>query len=345
MAGNNQATPAASLMLNPPGHSTLIELASAFITARAIHVLCELRIADHLSSGPRSAAALASATGADERSLRRLLGAAAAHQMVVERDGMYAQGPLGGALETGSPEAAAVQLVGNDAMWNAVRDLRETTRTGAPALAKHRPHPQYREAPGTAHAALLASSMRAFHRGEPEAVAAASDLSGRALAVDVGGSTGSVLAALLKANPGLQGVIYDLPHYAAHAQQLISARGLDGRCRFEAGSFFEAVPRGADVYVLSHVLHDWPDAEALTILKNCREAIGPAGRLLIIEMIQGEGEPDAWAQLYDLILLVSTEGRLRDTSEHSALLRRAAFQLDRVCPTRCSVSIIEASPA
>jgi SAM-dependent methyltransferase len=103
--------------------------------------------------------------------------------------------------------------------------------------------------------------------------------------VDVGGGLGNLLAAFLEANPNLRGTLLELPHVAEAAVQRLHAAGLSHRCDVLEGDFFESIPTGGDVYVLSHVIHDWDEAHCLTLLGNCRRAIAPGGRLLIVEIV------------------------------------------------------------
>src|SRR5262249_38717624 len=134
-------------------------------------------------------------------------------------------------------------------------------------------------------ASLFSETMVGFHAAEPPAVAAGYDFSGLRTIVDVGGATGNLLAAILGRHRGSRGILYDLPHVVRDAPALLQARGVADRVTIEAGSFFESVPGGGDAYLLSHIIHDWPEDKCLTILGNVRRAMQPAGRVLIIEMV------------------------------------------------------------
>jgi O-methyltransferase len=163
--------------------------------------------------------------------------------------------------------------------------------------------------------------------------------------VDVGGGSGNVLAALLEVNPSLHGTVFERPFVAETAVHWLHTAGLNHRCDVLEGDFFESVPTGGDVYVLSHVIHDWDEAHCLTLLGNCRGAIGPRGRLLIVEtVLPGANEPSQ-ARLLDLIMLAnSPSGQERTVDEYRDLLARADFHLERVVPTASPVSVIEALP-
>ena len=121
--------------------------------------------------------------------------------------------------------------------------------------------------------------------------------------------------------------------------------GSPARCAFEPGDFFESVPRGADLQVLKFILHDWTDEECVRILANCRKALEPGGRVLIVEMlVPPEIRPD-FVMLMDLNMLVVTGGRERTEEEFGRILSQAGFRLARVTPTMSPFFLLEARPA
>ena len=125
---------------------------------------------------------------------------------------------------------------------------------------------------------MFSETMVGFHRPEPAAVAAAYDFSQFEIIIDVGGATGNLLATILGRHPEPRGILFDLPHVIRDAPALIKARGLVNRITIEAGNFFESVPTAGGAYLLSHIIHDWSEAQCLTILGNCRRAMKPNSR-------------------------------------------------------------------
>jgi hypothetical protein len=111
-----------------------------------------------------------------------------------------------------------------------------------------------------------------------------------------------------------------------------------------SGNFFEAVPAGGDVYLLSHIIHDWSEDQCLTILRNCRKAMKPSGRLLIVEMVLPAGDVPHPGKMLDMVMLVVPGGQERTQAEYEALLAKAGFRLERVVPTESAVSVVEAFP-
>lgn len=152
------------------------------------------------------------------------------------------------------------------------------------------------------------------------------DWSRFATIVDVGGGRGSVLAAILAANPGMRGHLVDLEPTAAVAEGAFVAHGVRDRAEVTAGSFFDPLPAGAQAYLLVDILHDWDDTHAHRILQRCVQAAGPGGRLLVVEPVG-----DRWAgSEFNLAMLVMYGGRERRIDEFRALCGPHGLVLDAV---------------
>src|SRR5215210_3487232 len=156
--------------------------------------------------------------------------------------------------------------------------------------------------------------------------------------VDVGGGYGSLLAAILRSNPGARGILFDLSHVVASAEEQLAATGVADRCTFVSGDFFVAVPPGGDAYVLSQILHDWDDERCVTILRQCRQAMPDHGKLLIVELVLPSGDAPFFGKWLDLHMLAIPGGRERTAAEYDALFRDAGFALMRVVPTQAGPS-------
>lgn len=327
----------------------VIRLAGGYVFARAIHALAQLGVADHLADGALSAEELARAAGAHAPSLYRLLRSTAALGFFEEdADRRFSLTPLGSALRTGATGHArsAVRTLGSEGMWRAFGEFLNSVRTGEAALKRRRGLTPFYDLGGSPEqAALLNETMIGFHGAEAPAVAAAYDFSGVGKLVDVGGGTGGLLTTILLANPGLAGLLYDLPHVVAEARTLIESKGLSGRCEVSGGDFFESVPAGGDAYMLSHVVYDWDEERCLRLLGNCRRAMRGGARLLVIDPVITPGNDFHEGKFIDLILLATTGGKVRTEEEHAALLARAGFRLTRVVATPSPVSVVEAVPA
>ncbi|XXY17245.1 methyltransferase [Sorangium sp. So ce216] len=191
------------------------------------------------------------------------------------------------------------------------------------------------------YAQLASGSDLEVHR----AVVEAYDFSGVRRLVDVGGGHGALLAAILSRHPEVRGVVFDQPHVVRGAHANLERAGVAARCELMGGDFFCSVPGGADAYILSAIIHDWSDEDAVLLLKNIRRAIAGGGRLLLVESVIQPGSTPDFGKLLDLEMLIACGGRERTEPEIRALLAAAGFRLARVFPTASATSVIEAVPA
>ena len=180
------------------------------------------------------------------------------------------------------------------------------------------------------------------------AVAAAYDFTRFRRLVDVGGGSGTLIAAILAAAPGLHGILFDLPRGNVDAPHLLAAAGLAERCEVVAGDFFHAIPTGVDACILKSVVHDWEDDKAALILRNCRESLPAGGTLLLVEQVMPDrmeaSSSHRRAALLDLHMLALPGGRERTSAEYKTLLTATGFALQRILPLPASdVSLIVAA--
>jgi hypothetical protein len=330
----------------PPAYAQLIQMGMAHWVSHIVYVAAELSLADHLAKGAMDAEQVAGLTATDAPSVYRLMRTLASLGILAEDSAhRFALTPLGEALKTGAPGSARATILTMASDWwmRGFGQLLYSVQTGKPGFEKHLGMPIFDWlAKHPEEASMFSETMVGFHGAEPPAVAAGYDFSGLKTIVDVGGATGNLLAAILGKHAGARGVLYDLPHVVRDAPALIKARGLSDRVTIESGSFFDSVPAGGDAYLLSHIIHDWSEAQCLTILANCRRAMNPASKLLIIEMVLPEGNTPHPGKLLDLMMLVGPGGRERTEAEYGALLGKAGMRLTRVVPTESAVSVVEA---
>jgi hypothetical protein len=340
---------------DPPPATAVMNLSTAYQASRALYVAAKLGLPDLLADGgPRSADHLAAATGSHAPSLRRLLRALAAFGVFTEDDdGCFALGPLGGCLRADAPGSvrALVLMQGDEDFWRTWGELEHCVRTGETAAKRlfgsEDAFARYAADPRLG--AVFNAGMTVLSATTAAALVAAYDFSGATRVVDVGGGQGWLMAAILRANPGLRGVLFDLSSVVEGAPRLLAEAGVADRCEVLGGEMFEAVPGGGDLYVLSRVVHDWEDGRAVAILRNCRRAMDGHARLLLVERVLPDRvEPAPTVQplvLSDLNMMVRTGGRERTAGEFGALLAGAGLRLVRVVPTGGPVSLVQATPA
>jgi hypothetical protein len=321
-----------------------MEMIMAQLVSRLINLAATLRLSDHLSDGPKSAEELARLTGTHAQSLYRVLRTLCMLGFFTEDPThRFSLTPLGATLKSGTPTHAAAIILAGDLITRSLDHLLHSVQTGETGFQKSYGTSVFEwlgEHP--TEASLFNQTMVGVHGKEPAAVAAAYDFSQVKTLADVGGSTGNLLCTILERHPGPGGILFDLPHVAREASAVIRQRGLTDRIRIEAGSFLEKVPAGADAYLLSHVIHDWTEAQCLTILGNCRRAMKADAKLLLVEMVLPEGDAPHPGKMLDIVMLVAPGGRERTPAEYDALLTKAGFRMTRVVPTPSPVSVVEA---
>jgi O-methyltransferase/methyltransferase family protein len=345
-------TPDASAPPLPPPFA-LSRLATSYWAPQAVYAAAALGIADALGDGPRDAAAIARTVQADAGALGRLLRALVVLGIVADTgDGAYELTPLGACLRSGTRDSVRswVLLVGGPICWNAWGRLVDVVRTGkpVPALDGHGSWVDWQSTHPEA-AAVFDDAMVELTRQLAAAIAVSYDFAGLGTIVDVGGGYGALLPPILKANPGLRGIVFDLPKCRDGARRLIEKTGLAERYEFVGGSFFDdAIPR-ADAYVVKSVIHDWDDERSRAILRNVRRAMPERARLLVVEPIVPENlhaSPLAGMLAHtDLNMMVVTGGRERTEAEYRSLVESAGLRVARVIPTPAAMSIVEAVPA
>ena len=332
-----------------PAHVQLIQMGSAFWVSRIVYAAAKLGLADQLEAGPRSAAELSGATRTHAPSLHRLMRTLASLGILTECDAQrFALTPLGEALKSGAPGSARASLLAFGSEWQsgAWQQIMHSLETGKSGMEKAWNMPLFDHlAQHPEEAALFSETMVGFHGTEPPAVAAAYDFSQFEIVVDLGGATGNLLSAILAQHARPRGVLFDRSHVVGEAPALLAAHGVAERVSIVAGDFFETVPVGGDAYLLSHIIHDWNEDQCLTILDNCRKAMKPSSRLMIIESVLPAGDTPHPSKVLDMVMLVLTGGQERTEAEYSALLGKAGFRLTSVVATASAVSVVEAVPA
>jgi hypothetical protein len=332
---------------------TLLDLLNGYRVTQALYVAARLGIADRLAGGPQGSEELARATRADARALFRLLRALVSLGVLAEEtNGRLALNEVGALLRSDVPGSlrAGVIFYGDQRHWKAWSQFERCVATGetvwGPRAASAFFEMNSQDPEG---AAIFNAAMTSFTSAFDAAVVAGYDFSPLRTLVDVGGGQGALITSILRANPGLRGILFDIPPVIEGAKARIAAAGLADRCALVGGDCFASVPAGGDAYLLKWVIHDWNDERSLTILRSCRSAMAPDGRLLLVERVVPERiDRSAATQsilLADLNMLVLTGGHERTAGEYRRLLEGAGFAPGRIVPTATPLAIIEATPA
>ncbi|MEU7181380.1 methyltransferase [Streptomyces celluloflavus] len=324
----------------------LLDQAMGHFFSAALRTAAHHRIADRLAEGPRTAEQLADATGTHPPHLRRVLRYLATRGIFREdAAGAYQLTPAARQLCTDAPDSlhTAILMITDEMFLRTSAGMQEAVQHGGAAFER------FFGAPFFDHLLSDPAKRDLFDRGMSslsgpvdDAVAAAYPFPETGTVVDVGGGRGGLLRAVLRRRPRLDGVLFD--QAPPLAQHLLDGDELKGRWRTEEGDFFAAVPEGGDLYVLKHVLHDWPDDACRRILRACRAAMGTGSRLLVVDCVLPQGNAPHFGKTMDVAMMAIVDGQERTADEFATLLSAGGFRLTRTLPTSAFPSIVEAVP-
>ena len=333
--------------------AAMLRLIRGLSVSRALWVAAKLGIADLLEHGPKDGAELAKATGTQASPLLRVLRALCSVGVLTQdHAGQFALTSLGATLRSGAPDSTrawATAMLGGE-HYQAWSDLMHTVRTGE--IAFDHLYGQdvwsYR-AQHSGHAELFDQAMADLSRPFAANLLASYSFARCRRLIDVGGGDGALVEVLLKAIPSLRAVVFDLPHVAANARQRMRAAGLEARCEVIGGNMFDSVPAAGDTYILSRIIHDWPDASAAAILTKCRQAMAAGSTLLAIERLLPDRVDRSIVSeavtFSDLTMMVMNGGRERTEAEFRTLFEATRLGHRRTIATSGEYSVIEGAPA
>jgi hypothetical protein len=326
----------------------LLGMIHGYWNSQVVRAAADLRLADHLAAGPRTAQDVAGLESSDPHATYRLMRACAGLGLLAyEGDGRFSVTPAGALLQSGVPGSLRDHALafGAPGHWLPWGQLPAAVRQG-----------------GTQAAAVLGAGLFDYLAGQPEEAAqfAASmqaltgaiaadaakviDADGASLAVDVGGGTGQLVRELMHLHHGLHGLVLDFPDAARAAREAAAEEGLSTRFSAEAGDFFTAVP-AADLYLLKAILHDWDDDSCVRILRNCRAAARPGARAIVIENVIRDLARDRFTTLLDMNMLAVTAGQERDLAAYDELFAASGWQRTAVHGLPGARSLLELRPA
>jgi SAM-dependent methyltransferase len=329
-------------------HQQMTEMMFGYCVSQIIRTVADMSLADHLAARPLTAQEIAEREGSAPATTLRLMRACAAFGLVTtDGAGRFHGTALLDTLRTDAPRSlrALVMAVTNSASWLPWINFGASVRSG---------HSQAHNALGMDFFDYLEqnpSQAREFSAGmssgtsvwAPE-LAKLIDTTSVRRAVDIGGANGTLLTLLQKANPALRGIVFDRPNIARDTVAHIARNGFADRTEVVGGDFFKSVPPG-DLYLLKFILHDWDDESCVKILRRCREALEPGGRIAIFELVVGDDGKDSLGVLMDLNMLAVANGRERTLPEFDALLQRAGLRRTAVLTADSPQSVIEAVAA
>lgn len=322
----------------------LLSLLSGEWVSRSIYAAAKLEIADHLQNEAKTIDELATLTSSHADSLYRILHMLAGFGIFEEiAQNVFANTDASRLLIKNNPDTlhALSIFYGEDIRksWDA---LLPSIQIGTPAFQLTYKKPvftHFKENP--AQAAIFQEAMKEKSKAVIKSALSTYDFSQFKSVYDIGGGQGQFLNALLQKYPNLSGMLFDLPEVIEKIKQQ-HPQMENKHCQLYAGDFFTSLPKGGDVYLLKSVIHDWDDAKAEEILKNCYLAMRPDSRLLIIEVVLQPGDRSIYANCMDILMLAVTGGKERNLDSFTQMLDHCGFTLERIYPTATEFSILEA---
>lgn len=322
---------------------TLQQIAGGYGVARSLHVIADLGVADVLGDDPQSAADLATRVGAHSDALGRVMRLLAAHGIFEAVNGAFRHSPASRLLRADHPQSMRdfARMFGLDVNWRAYEALGHSVRTGEPGTSKvlatsfweyFAAHPE--------ESAIFNAAMAAKAAAQIPAVVDTYDFGGLRSVADIGGGRGHLLKAIVDRYRAIRGVLFDQPHVIDEAAGIAS-----GRLTLQGGDFFTDALPACQGYVLMEVIHDWNDADSVSILKSVRRAIDADGKLLLIETIVPDRPGPDWSQMLDVHMMAFAGGKQRTVEEYRGLFTQAGFHYVRETDTGAGISVIEAVPA
>lgn len=323
----------------------LRELLCGFWVSQSIYVVAKLGVADLLAGGPQSCERLAERVGVEAGALYRVMRTLAGYGLFEESEPQsFGLTPLGSLLQTGVPMSLRSLAIWNGEMsFKAWGDVLHAVATGQPTTRRVLGMNLFEYLGQNPEAGLIFNdAMSGLATQVSQAVVSAYDFSGAGTVVDIGGGQGVLLGAILRVHQEMKATLFDAPAVVEGANRRLEALSLAERCEVVGGDFFERVPEGGDIYLLSSVLHDWDDEDSLRILRNCRRAMRQNSKLLVIECVIPHSPEPCFSKLLDLQMLVVTGGRERTEEQFQTLLSAAGFEMKRIIQTAVPERIIEA---
>lgn len=340
---NTQTTATATAPIPPEMYLT--QLSFGALLSQALFVAAKLGVADLLAEQPLSLFELGAATKTNERALYRVLRSLAGAGVFQEiSPKIFAMTPNAEPLRSGVPNSIRniAIFMGEEWHWRVWGNMAQSMESGKPVWEKVHGSEvfEYFEGNPEQHE-IFNRAMTDMSASSAPAVVEAYDFTGIGKLADIAGGHGLLLAKILKANPTVNGILFDMASVIQGAGTLLRTEGVANRVETVAGDFFESVPV-ADAYLLKHIIHDWDDERAIEILRNIRAAMNLGGRVLLVEVIIPEGNDPHLSKILDLEMLVSPGGVERTAEEYRQLLSESGLRLTRIIPTRSAYSIVEA---
>ena len=331
-----------------PPQAIILQMAMGPLVSQALGVAARLGIPDPLAAGEKHVDDIAAETGTHAPSIYRILRTLASTGVFAETSPKsFINTPVSEALRSDVPGSMRNIMIFMAEPWHTLAwgNMMHSARTGETAwkatygeevfdwLANH-----------PAESEIFNAAMTDMSGFAGPAVAEAYDFSSIDTLADIAGGHGFLLSQILKANPNVKGILFDLEHVIAGAGDMLERHGVADRVQTASGDFFKEVPP-ADAYIMKHIIHDWDDERSIHIMRSIHKAMVGEGKLLLAEMVVPDGNEPHPSKVLDLEMLTLPGGLERTADEYAKLFEQAGFKLNQIVPTRSAFCVIEAVKA
>jgi len=323
----------------------IMQIAFGAMMSQALGIAARLGIADLLNAGPRPASELADATSTHEGSLYRILRSLAGAGVFRETSPRVFQNTaISDTLRSNVPGSMRSGAIFCAEPWHfdVWANMPHSVKTGEPVWKRTLGKDVFEWFNDNPEAGeVFNNTMTEMSAGAAPAVVEAYDFSGIETLADIAGGHGFLLSQVLKANPEMRGILFDMEPVIAGADPLLERESVADRVQKVSGDFFTEVP-AADGYIMKHIIHDWEDEKAIQILKSIHSAMNDGGRVLLVEGVIPSGNEPHMSKVIDLEMLTSTGGLERTADEYARLFDAAGFRVSRIVPTKSAFDVVEA---
>ena len=330
--------------LEPPPQAMIMHLSMGAMVTQAIYVATKLGIADILADGQKHVDQISHEADAHSPSLYRVMRTLSSLGIFNEtQPRTFANTPLSEVLRADVPGSMRNSMIFMGEPWhfNVWGNMLHSARTGGTAWKETYGEEVFDWIAKQPEASeIFNGCMSELSAGAAPAIVDGYDFSGIDTLADIAGGHGYLLSQILKANPNMKGILFDMEHVISGAAEMLRSFGVEDRVETVSGDFFAEVP-AADAYIMKHIIHDWDDERSIKILKSIHRAMKGDGKLLLAEMVIPEGNEPHPGKMLDLEMLTSPGGLERTADEYARLFEQSGFKLNRIVPTRSPFSVIE----
>ncbi|ARV58878.1 hypothetical protein BZZ01_09760 [Nostocales cyanobacterium HT-58-2] len=322
------------------------KLACASWISQALGIVAKLSIADLLTEGAKSIEELAQATESHIPSLYRVLRCLTTVGVFNEvKPRHFALTPLAEYLQSDNPYSLKYLAMTNidQWRWHVFGDMFHTVKTGEPAIKSVysvNNYWQYLEKNSESNL-LFSQSMFSIAQNCQIQLLKSYDFSKVSKIIDIAGGQGLIISAILKHNPHLQGILFDMPETVVDAVKLLKAEGVAARCEIVGGDMFQSIPCGGDIYLLSYIMIDWDDRSICNLLENIRYSMPENSKVLVIDTVIPVSNDYHWSKWEDLFALCMGDGVVRTQTEFQTIFQKAGFELVKTFSPEKPLSLME----